>query len=283
MPNRWYIILFLLVTLGCIGNKDTVGIRSSRRIFSVSLAWDASLDTGITEYIVKYGTSPYVHTNQVSAGLSLTKTVTGLVEGYRYYFVVTCKTSSQESPESNVATYRQLTSNPPVYILLQSELATIDPPMEIREGTDPIMGSGPLLDRYVVSTNNDSGTVTFFVNVPYVDDYTVWARIFSTDDGHDSFYVSLNNSEEDVYDTVYSYGLDWKWTTVNGRGGTDKPVTDAHKIDPRLFFLTGQDSITFRCREQGTPLDAIVITNDRGFRPISPPPPFTLQLTIEQE
>jgi len=242
---------------------------------SVTLAWDASTSSDVFVYTVKYGTSPGIYTAQESAGLSLSKTISGLPDGFRYYFVVTCKSPTGESDVSNMVTYSQPTTNPAVYITIQAEDAGIQAPMEIRPDLTA------LGEKYAVSTNNNAGILEFFPHVPFVDEYVIWARILSPDDGHDSFYVSLNSEPEDVYDTVRVYTNDWRWTTVNGRGGSDKPIEDSHKIDPRLFILSGSDKVTFRGREEGTPIDAILITNDRGVIPLAPPAPINLQLTVE--
>jgi len=54
---------------------------------SVTLGWNAN-GQGTVGYIVAYGTRPGVHPVEVDVGNQTTWTVTGLLEGRRYYFVV---------------------------------------------------------------------------------------------------------------------------------------------------------------------------------------------------
>src|SRR5206468_245003 len=106
----------------------------------------------------------------------------------------------------------------------------------------------------------NSGSVVYRVTVPRTDDYVVWCRIFSPDTGTDSFYVSVDGAAEDIYDTALnSWASSWQWTLLNGRTTGN----------PRHLTLTrGQHTLTFRSREADTRLDAIYVTNDRGFVPV---------------
>jgi len=261
MPNCWSLILILF--------------SYSVHAASVTLAWDASDSSDVTNYVVKYGTSPGIYTASESAGKVLTRTISGLPDGFRYYFVVICQSPLGESEFSNQVSYRQPTTNRPVYLIFQSEHAALQSSMEIK------LDQTAIGDAYVVSTNDESGTMSFTPNSPFVDEFVIWTRIMSVDGAHDSFYVGHNNDSEDVYDTVRVFTNVWQWTTVNGRGGVNAPFEDAFKIDPRIFLLTGSDKIIFRGRERETPIDAIIITNDRGLRPAIPSTPQNLQLTLE--
>ncbi len=259
MPNCWGLILFLFA--------------SDAGAASVNLAWDASTSSGITEYVVKYGASPGIYTAQESAGLSLTKTISGLPDGFRYYFVVTAKGTGGESDVSNEVSYRQSFTNPPMKILLEIASASLETPFILNSDSGY---------TYAVSTNEDSGFCRFNFTVPYLDEYVIWSAVFSDSEGTDSFYVSRDSQPEDVYDTVRLRAPIWQWTTINGRGGTDKPIESAYAIDPRLFIMDGTNEIIFRGREQGTKLRAILITNDRSIVPIYPSTPTNLLLTVER-
>jgi len=60
----------------------------------VTLAWDPSSGTNvIANYRVYYGTTSGSYTNSVSAGTSLTVSVSNLVQGVRYYFAATAEDS----------------------------------------------------------------------------------------------------------------------------------------------------------------------------------------------
>lgn len=240
---------------------------------SVSLSWDASTSSGITEYIVKYGAVPGVYTAQESAGMATSKTIPGLPDGFRYYFVVTAKGSGGESDVSNEVSYRQSFSNPPVQILLEVASAILEPPFVL-------VSDGSY--TYAVSTNEDVGFCRFFPTFPFLDEYVIWAAVLSENEGTDSFYVSQDSHPEDVYDTVRLWTPAWQWTMINGRGGIDKPIESSHAIDPRFFIVSGPNEIRFRGREQGTKLKAILITNDRSVVPIYPSTPTNLTLTLER-
>ncbi|MES2439800.1 MAG: Ig-like domain-containing protein [Verrucomicrobiota bacterium] len=55
---------------------------------SVTLAWDASVETDIARYQLGYGTTPGVYPNVVDAGMNTEITVSNLEEGKNYYFAV---------------------------------------------------------------------------------------------------------------------------------------------------------------------------------------------------
>jgi hypothetical protein len=55
---------------------------------TVNLAWDASTDTGVTGYVVKFGTQPGNYTTGVDVGNRTTWTINGLRTDQKYYFVV---------------------------------------------------------------------------------------------------------------------------------------------------------------------------------------------------
>lgn len=55
---------------------------------SVTLEWNPNPETDILSYQLNYGTAPGSHPSIVDAGTNTTASVTGLVEGTTYYFVV---------------------------------------------------------------------------------------------------------------------------------------------------------------------------------------------------
>lgn len=239
---------------------------------SVSLAWDASPSV-VTEYVVHYGTSPGVYTSAESAGLSLSKTISGLPDGFRYYFAVTARAQEGESVHSNEITYRQIFNNPPIQIILQAESAILDHPFVRLDDTTAMGGS------YTATTNTDRGSCRFVFTVPFMDEFVVWARVLSPTDGRDSFLVAHNNQPPDIYDTVRARTSLWQWTKVNGRGGSDEPLGSSHTIEPRLFIMGGSNEIKFHGRETWTGLDVILITNNTNLVPVAPSTPNNLQLS----
>jgi len=73
---------------------------------SVTLGWNASSDPTVTGYYLYYGSQSTTYTNRLSAGNATSKTVSNLVNGLTYYFVVTAYTSTGlESDPSNEVSY----------------------------------------------------------------------------------------------------------------------------------------------------------------------------------
>ena len=60
---------------------------------SLSLAWDASPDSSVVGYIVEWGESSGTYTDQVDVGNVTTHTISGLVDGRTYTFIVRAYTS----------------------------------------------------------------------------------------------------------------------------------------------------------------------------------------------
>jgi hypothetical protein len=73
---------------------------------TVTLAWDPSPDPEIAGYNVYYGSASGAYTNHVSVGNVTNATISGLLKGGTYFFVVTSyNTSGLESDPSNEISY----------------------------------------------------------------------------------------------------------------------------------------------------------------------------------
>jgi hypothetical protein len=72
---------------------------------SVNLAWNASTDTSVTGYVVKWGTRTNSYTASVDVGNRTSWTVTGLTPDQKYYFVVTsyAATGLSSAPSNEVS------------------------------------------------------------------------------------------------------------------------------------------------------------------------------------
>jgi Fibronectin type III domain./FG-GAP repeat. len=72
---------------------------------TVNLAWDASTDTSVTGYVVKWGTRAGNYTSSIDVGNRTTWTVNGLTTDQKYYFVVTSYAGSglSSGPSNEVA------------------------------------------------------------------------------------------------------------------------------------------------------------------------------------
>ena len=119
--------------------------------------------------------------------------------------------------------------------------------------------------NYVSSATANQGSDTFMVNIPVTGVYDIWGRVLSPSSASDSFFVSVDNGPEDVFDDAEGKWTNtWQWSVVNGRAGTVVPLT----LNPRTFLLTqGTHTIKFRGREANATLNRILISNDLGFVP----------------
>ncbi|MEZ4271136.1 MAG: right-handed parallel beta-helix repeat-containing protein, partial [Myxococcota bacterium] len=98
---------------------------------------------------------------------------------------------------------------------------------------------------YLSSDDAPQGQVEFSIEVPTAGDYLIWARVLAADVSGDSFFVSANNGDEDIYDVAEgTWSTQWQWTQVNGRNG-GSPLS----LNPRVFNLdAGLNNVAFRVR-----------------------------------
>jgi hypothetical protein len=140
-------------------------------------------------------------------------------------------------------------------------------PIEAEAGAlaTPMAASGTTV-RAISSPTPEQGSATYSVQIPIPGAYTIWARVLAPSGDSDSFYVSLDGSE-DIYDLTESkWSPNWQWTQVNGRAGAT-PLT----LNPRIFNLAaGNHTLVFRGREVGASIDRFIITNDPDFVPSDP-------------
>jgi hypothetical protein len=140
-------------------------------------------------------------------------------------------------------------------LYLQPELGDVSSPMDI--GVDSRASNG----RYVYSRTDNLGTVAIPVDLMGAGDWVMWARIISTNSNSDSFFLSVDDGVEDVFDTLTGTnapGSNWQWVSVGGRLSGE----------PRVFTLdASRHTLTFRAREVNTLLDALWLTTDRAFVP----------------
>src|SRR3989344_7500536 len=131
---------------------------------------------------------------------------------------------------------------------------------------------------YVFSPSVNIGATVFRFEAPESGNYFIYARILAANSSSDSFFVSVDNGAEDIYDVAEGLWKSvWQWTAVNGRNNTGMPKT----LNPRVFLMTaGTHYIKFRAREANSKIDTIFITKTLGSlpdtAPSSPTPPPTL-------
>src|SRR5436190_18878790 len=79
----------------------------------VTLAWDPSPDADVIGYSVYYGPASGTYTNTLSVGMATNATVSGLLEGGRYFFAATARNAFElESDPSNEVSYSVPTNAP---------------------------------------------------------------------------------------------------------------------------------------------------------------------------
>ncbi len=164
---------------------------------------------------------------------------------------------------------RVTTADPPVLtpsrvaegvISLEAEDAALVSPMEaLRDYSASAQAS-------IQSSQVQAGEAQFTVSLPEAGEYRIWCHVLGATSGSDSFFVSVDEGPEDIYDIAEgTWSDEWQWSLVNGRAGTGVPLT----LSPRIFSLTaGVHTLRFRGRELGGRLDRISITARPEFVPV---------------
>jgi Fibronectin type III domain len=117
------------LALGGIGLLVGGSLSQAQETASVTLAWDPpSGASGIAGYRVYYGTSSGSYPQIINVGNTTTATVSNLVSGQTYYFVVTdYNTAGLESAPSNQASFTTGTGPPSITNVLPSYVVTTVP------------------------------------------------------------------------------------------------------------------------------------------------------------
>ena len=148
----------------------------------------------------------------------------------------------------------------PVYAWVEAEAGGLAAPMDVREGRH---ASGYRYVQAPKAAPEGEGTVTFAFEVAETGPYVVWGRILAPDDDENSFFVSLGEGEEVIWDVPKRRKTSkrWTWDPVSAR-------RDGETVNPVVFNLEpGRHMLRVRNRESGTRLDGVLVTNDLGYRP----------------
>lgn len=150
-----------------------------------------------------------------------------------------------------------------------------DAELEWPMGTEQSMlGEGTI----ATSAIPEAGTVEFTVDIPCVDEFAVWARVYDGDPGvhdfgdPDSYYVRVDGGSE----ITWFYGCqtweasqEWGWYRTRGANGG----TCGEAVDWTLPLGPGAHTIRFRNRESQTnegiraAIARIFVTNDPSYVP----------------
>jgi hypothetical protein len=88
--------------------------------------------------------------------------------------------------------------------------------------------------------------------------YVVWVRGKAVDGGHDSYFLAVDSSAEDIAGNEATLSPSYQWRRANGgNGGLIRTFNLA--AGPHLF--------KFRCREATVPLDRMCVTKDSALVP----------------
>ena len=155
----------------------------------------------------------------------------------------------------------------PFTVDIEAETGQLSEPMALFRDPD-----APEFE-YIATTTSEQGAGTFEFTVPADAEVMVWCRVRTVAGSADSFYVTLDGepSTRDIYDAAEEESSDaWQWTSLCGRGGVTNGYDLAFSVAPRIFQLAaGEHTLTFEGRELGTRLDALVITSDPDFDPVT--------------
>ncbi|MBN2413747.1 Ig-like domain-containing protein [candidate division KSB1 bacterium] len=150
-----------------------------------------------------------------------------------------------------------------IYLYIEAESGTITSPMQVAMDSEASGG------QYIHAPNgigDNQGYADISFTVPFDDIYYIWGRTIASGLTENSFFYSINNVNERIWDVSYEgYTSVWTWDQITDRGiGTwEQP-----EIDPVEFILSpGTYTLRIRTREDGTKLDQILITNDLNFIP----------------
>ena len=97
---------------------------------------------------------------------------------------------------------------------------------------------------------------TYTVTITEASEYILWGRAIAPSVDDDSFFIQIDEEEENLWDI--KRGSDWQWDKVSHRGGDD-PVT--------FTLSAGTHTIKVKVREDGTKIDKLLLTNDISFVP----------------
>jgi hypothetical protein len=226
----------------------------------VTLTWDPNdpAPDGYCIYSRAEGQA-YDYSQPCWTGYGNTGTVGGLEDNTTYYFVVRAFVAAQESADSNEVKFVNGAS---FSLLLEAEDGDLQWPMAIGDETAASAGGYvgvPEGTGSLYSASENAGFAEYHFEVPETGDYVIWGRQISNDNASDSFFVSVDGQADMVWYTKLGGQDVWTWDVVSNRSEED--LRDAN--NPQVYWLeAGFHTLAIKQREDGTRLDAIVITND---------------------
>jgi len=166
------------------------------------------------------------------------------------------------------------------YIWDQAETQDIIHPLEVV--VDENSGAG--CDRFIwlpldlminkTPPYEPAGEADFEIEIEKSGDYVIWGRTLAPDENSNSFFVSVDEGQDEIWEVQTSD--DWTWDLVNVAGSADR----------RIFGLSsGSHTLKIKGMEVGAKLDMTLVTNDMVYVPSNilegPPCPPTGLKVIE--
>ena len=172
----------------------------------------------------------------------------------------------------------------PVYVWMEAEAGNLLGPMEVSDDG---------ATRFVwvrESKDNDpsrKGTILLSFEVDQPGDYVIWGRVLAPNSRANSFYGSLNDGKEFIWDTPgpdeNSRVRRWTWAPLRSRSDVQR----GHPEAMRSRLQAGMHQLQISGREDGTRLDAVLVTNNLDFAPSgaapAPPPEYPVFVWFEAE
>lgn len=127
--------------------------------------------------------------------------------------------------------------------------------------------------QYIRSTSNNQGELTLNVNTSEFGVYKIRGRVYAPDSQSDSFYYSINDQEEEIWDFRMTHNL-WQEREVSKRGsGTySDPEVPVYTFE----LPAGDHKIVFRGRDAGARLDYLVLEKIGGDSSLEAPRDFNV-------
>jgi beta-lactamase regulating signal transducer with metallopeptidase domain len=150
----------------------------------------------------------------------------------------------------------------PEYRLMEAEGAELRG--AIQRARDDLASADGYLTFGAGRGRNGGGSATFNFDVSQPGRYAIWGRVVAPDGRANSFFASVDDGAEVVWDAPArdDDARWWIWDPLSAR------ELDGRTVDPLLFDLQpGRHQLRIRTREPGTRLDAILVTNDLAHRP----------------
>ena len=127
-------------------------------------------------------------------------------------------------------------------IWLEAEDGDLFAPMQ--RATDADASSG----EYISASSGSGGYAEYSLDIAEPGSYFIWGRVLGTSGGRNSFYISSDDDNDEIWHFPVSTNWDWNQAAS-------------------VYLEAGQHILTIKQREYRAQLDRLVITADSGFVP----------------